>query len=85
MMSLVVTVVVIVLQRPDTSSLTSSSLQRWQVAPLCNGKFKVINVGNLMSFVWFFLSVTLFMLCLILGDQCWYWQFNELWTLDIRL
>ena len=54
MMSLVVTVVVIVLQRPDTSSLTSSSLQRWQVAPLCNGKFKVINVGNLMSFVWFF-------------------------------
>ena len=49
MMSLVVTVVVILLQRPDTSSLTSSSLQRWQVAPLCNGKFKVINVGNLMS------------------------------------
>ena len=44
----------IVLQRPDTSSLSSSSLQRWQVAPLCNGKFKVVNVGNgsLMSFVW---------------------------------
>ena len=51
MISLVVT---IVLQRPDTSSLSSSSLQRWQVAPLCNGKFKVVNVGNgnLMSFVW---------------------------------
>ena len=47
-------VVMIVLQRPDTSSLSSSSLQRWQVAPLCNGKFKVVNVGNgsLMSFVW---------------------------------
>merc|ERR1712179_206647 len=42
----------LVLQRPDTSSLSSSSLQRWQVAPLCNGKFKVINVGtgNPMSF-----------------------------------
>ena len=54
MISLVVTVVTIVLQRPDTSSLSSSSLQRWQVAPLCNGKFKVVNVGNgnLMSFVW---------------------------------
>ena len=32
-----------VLQRPDTSSLSSSSLQRWQVAPLCNGKYKVVN------------------------------------------
>ena len=30
-----------------------------------------------------FLSVTLFMLSLILGDQCWYWQSDELWTLDI--
>jgi len=32
----------LVLKRRDTSS----SLQRWQVAPLCNGKFKVINVGT---------------------------------------
>ena len=50
-------VVMIVLQRPDTSSLSSSSLQRWQVAPLCNGKFKVVNVGtvNLMRFVWLFI------------------------------
>merc|ERR1711962_1347562 len=42
----------LVLQRPDTSSLSSSSLQRWQVAPLCNGKYKVINIGtgNAMSF-----------------------------------
>ena len=57
MISLVVTVVTIVLQRPDTSSLSSSSLQRWQVAPLCNGKFKVVNVGtvNLMRFVWLFI------------------------------
>jgi len=41
----------LVLQRPDTSSLSSSSLQKWQVAPLCNGKYKVINVGtgNVMS------------------------------------
>ena len=34
------------LQRPDTSSLSPSSLQKWQVAPLCNGKYKVINVGT---------------------------------------
>merc|ERR1711963_1355281 len=42
----------LVLQRPDTSSLSPSSLQKWQVAPLCNGKYKVINVGtgNAMSF-----------------------------------
>ena len=47
-----ISLVMIVLQRPATSSLSSSSLQRWQVAPLCNGKFKVINVGtgNPMSF-----------------------------------
>ena len=34
------------LQRPDTSSLSSSSLQRWQVAPLCDGKYKVVNYSN---------------------------------------
>ena len=40
------------LQKRDTSSLSASSLQTWQVAPLCNGKVKVINVGtgNTMSF-----------------------------------
>ena len=34
------------LQRPDTSSLSSSSLQKWQVAPLCDGKYKVVNFSN---------------------------------------
>ena len=39
-------------QKRDTNSLSASSLQTWQVAPLCNGKVKVINVGtgNTMSF-----------------------------------
>ena len=35
-----------VLQKRDTSDLSASSLQTWQYAPLCNGKFKVINVGT---------------------------------------
>merc|ERR1712083_176637 len=35
-----------VLQKRDTSNLSASSLQTWQYAPLCNGKFKVINVGT---------------------------------------
>merc|ERR1711902_164925 len=41
----------LVLQKRDSSSLSASSLQKWQAAPLCNGKFKVINVGtgNAMS------------------------------------
>jgi len=36
----------LVLQKRDSSSLSASSLQKWQAAPLCNGKFKVINVGT---------------------------------------
>merc|ERR1712223_22168 len=41
----------LVLQKRDSSSLSASSLQKWQAAPLCNGKFKGINVGtgNAMS------------------------------------
>merc|ERR1719450_829633 len=35
-----------VLQKRDTSDLSASSLQTWQYAPLCNGKFKVVNVGT---------------------------------------
>merc|ERR1712083_1254627 len=51
----------LVLQKRDTSSLSASSLQTWQVAPLCNGKVKVFNVGtgNTMSFgPWFYDSET---------------------------
>merc|ERR1712192_362319 len=35
-----------VLQKRDTSDLSASSMQTWQYAPLCNGKFRVINVGT---------------------------------------
>ena len=29
------------MQKRDSSNLSSASLQKWQAAPLCNGKFKV--------------------------------------------
>merc|ERR1712083_669824 len=35
-----------VLKKRNTSDLSTSSLQTWQYAPLCNGKFKIINVGT---------------------------------------
>ena len=42
-MMLMITVMLL-LQKRDSSSLSASSLQKWQAAPLCNGKFKVILV-----------------------------------------
>ena len=38
--------VMFLMQKLDSSSLSASSLQKWQAAPLCNGKFKVIKLGN---------------------------------------
>ena len=34
------------MQKLDSSSLSASSLQKWQAAPLCNGKFKVVKLGK---------------------------------------
>ena len=47
------------LQKPDTSSLSSSSLQMWKVAPLCNGKLKVIETPLVFVFVYFIVLLKL--------------------------
>ena len=54
LMMLIVTVMTVMLmftmmflmQKRDSSSLSASSLQKWQAAPLCNGKFKVVKLGK---------------------------------------
>ena len=38
--------VMFLMQKRDSSSLSASSLQKWQAAPLCNGKFKVVKFGK---------------------------------------
>ena len=38
--------VMFLMQKQDSSSLSSASLQKWQAAPLCNGKFKVVKLCN---------------------------------------
>ena len=43
---LMITVMLKLMQKRDSSSLSASSLQKWQAAPLCNGKFKVGKLGN---------------------------------------
>ena len=44
-MTVMITVMLLV-QKRDSSSLSASSLQKWQAAPLCNGKFKVVKLGK---------------------------------------
>ena len=55
---LMITVMLKLMQKRDSSSLSASSLQKWQAAPLCNGKFKVIKLGT--GNKKFYLSVFLF-------------------------
>ena len=45
---LIVTImtVMLFLQKLDSSNLSASSMQKWQAAPLCNGKFKVVKLGK---------------------------------------
>ena len=43
---LMITVMLKLMQKRDSSSLSASSLQKWQAAPLCNGKFKVVSLGK---------------------------------------
>ena len=38
--------VMLFLQKLDSSNLSASSMQKWQAAPLCNGKFKVVKFGK---------------------------------------
>ena len=38
--------VMFLMQKLDSSNLSASSLQKWQAAPLCNGKFKVVKLRN---------------------------------------
>ena len=38
--------VMFLMQKLDSSNLSASSLQKWQAAPLCNGKFKVVKFGK---------------------------------------
>ena len=38
--------VMFLMQKLDSSNLSASSLQKWQAAPLCNGKFKVVKLCN---------------------------------------